>query len=249
MNKSLLILAIMIVAVVESVASQNKPDENFILKRFESNIAFDYLQEFSTSFSLYVDKLKSRGKTKIAVRLCSNSPMKSAVTKGAIDLSAIYKAFEGYGFIGMDVIVLRSDGCVSKVNLTWPTELWVINNVNTLPPYKEKLYSNEIISSEIGDSIVRFVGNRNYVINAKSLASELAKNENTFGMVYIAHRGANKTVANSFRKKIVDILTLAGINQSRYSIELIRWNSRLSSEPLGKLTIFPEFHLVTTKSN
>ncbi len=249
MKKPFLLLTIIILAAIQPMASQNKPKENFLLKRFESAIAFDYLQEFSTSFLLYVERMNSRGTSKVAIRFCSENPMKNAVTKGAIDLSAIYNVFKGYGIIDKDVIVLRSNECVSKANTISATEIWVINDENNLPPFSERLYSNDIKSVEIGRSIVRFVGNRNYIDNAQTLASELAKNKNTFGMVYIAYQGTNKTVANSFRKKIIDILTLAGINQSRYSIELIRWDIRLSPEPLGKRTIFPEFHLVATKSN
>lgn len=139
-------LLISILVGVHGVISQTIPEENFLLKRFESNVSFDRLQEFSTSFDSYVEKMNSRGKTKLAVRICSSLPLKMSVKKSVVDLSRIFNVFEGYGFDGEDVLVLRSDECVSGLNRVWPTELWVINNEDKLPPYKEKLYSNEVFS-------------------------------------------------------------------------------------------------------
>jgi len=218
MKKYVVFWVFALLVTAHQVSSQSQIDENFLLKRFDSRITFDYLQEFTTSFLLYVEKANSRGRARIALRFCTDKEMKKAVTNGAIDLSTIYDALNGYGFSGKDILVLKSGGCTSKATRVVPTELWVINDLDRLPQYDEKFFSNEISAVRIRNSAER-PSFRGYIAEAKKLVDALVRDKNTYGAIYI--EGANSKVSKSFRKNILDILRSNGIGQSRYSIDII----------------------------
>ena len=247
MIRIIFILVILLFISIIPVETQSNENGNFMLKRFESTIPFDYLQEYSSVLARYVEKSNSRGRTRVAIRFCSTKPLKEAVTRGVIGLASLLGAFEDLGFRRTDVILLQSDDCVSDKPLIWPTELWVINAQDSLPTYKEKFYSNEIRSSIIGTPIQRFLGDRYYLKNARNLAMELIKDKAAFGVIYIPYRKTMLETAESFRRKILDELIKAGISTARYSIEMIRWNEKLSIEPIKVKTMFPVIHLVVIK--
>src|SRR3954462_14850910 len=98
LRPTFILLFLTLSLIARPAAAQQNAGKNFLLKRFQSTIAFDYLQEFSTSFESYVRDQNSRARTKIAIRFCSTQPLKSTVTKGSIDQSAILRVFGDYGF-------------------------------------------------------------------------------------------------------------------------------------------------------
>lgn len=133
----------LIVAMALAASSQSQLADNFLVKHFEGRIAYDHLQEFSTAVLDYVEKQNSRGKTKVAIRLCTNRSFKSASRKSVISLKALYGVFHGYGFIGKDLLLLTSSDCHMGRSIV-PMEIWIINDSNKLPPYREIYNSAEI---------------------------------------------------------------------------------------------------------
>ena len=147
MKRITVVIFLLVIGTTASAQSQDRA--NFLLKRFESRISFDYLQEFSTAVVRYVEKNRSRETTKVAIRYCSNEPLETAKKKSVIGLKAIYSVFKGYGFEGEDLMLLRSSKCHWTKSIV-PLEIWIINDPEKLPSYRERYVSYDEETQKMG---------------------------------------------------------------------------------------------------
>lgn len=56
----------------------------FLLKRFETAVAFDALQEYSTLAARYRESEADKNKPNILIRYCTKEPLRDSIDRGAI---------------------------------------------------------------------------------------------------------------------------------------------------------------------
>jgi len=119
----------------------------FLLKRFETPVAFDALQEYSTLAARYSESEADKNKPNILIRFCTKEPLRDSIDHGAIAWKSLSGVFLSYGFSSDRSFVVRDANCAKGKLSVIPTELWLVYNDEGLPSFQEKYTFAEIAAS------------------------------------------------------------------------------------------------------
>lgn len=235
-------IIIWLILLMQAVAfAQNKNESLYIVKRFASEVTLDPIQEMALKVSNIRSAEVDKTKMKIVIRLCTEKRMQIAVLKSVWLYPTIIETLEDYGFEKKNIVVLKSADCMSAENgSNTPTEVWVSNQENLLPPYSEKYSADQIKITEIGSSSY-YAGDSNYLSNSKKITKELKNDLSAFGVVlgfYI--KAPYKQRMNAKIKRITAMMKKNGLQSSRYYASVIKTTNWLAAgEPK-----YPLFYVV-----
>jgi len=150
--------------------------QTFLLKRFETPVAFDALQEYSTLAARYREAEADKNKPNILIRFCTKEPLRDSIDHGAIAWKSLSGVFLSYGFSSDRSFVVRDANCAKGKLSVIPTELWLVYNDEGLPSFQEKYTFAEIATWSVDDSAQE-------VDSAKTLRSSIVPLETTRAMV------------------------------------------------------------------